>query len=69
VPRPTVVRAYAYAIIRTMKMESHGLDADQYEPEVADKRRDQVVVRMLATAPQPHPKAKPGRKRGRPVAS
>jgi len=50
-------------------MESHGLDADQYEPEVADKRRDQVVVRMLATAPQPHPKAKPGRKRGRPVAS
>lgn len=41
-------------------------DEDEYSPEEAARRRDEVIRRMLATPPQPKPKAAPGAKRGRP---
>jgi hypothetical protein len=34
-----------------------------------ERRRDEVIRRMLNTPPKPHPKPKPGRRPGRPVAS
>ena len=37
--------------------------------EEVEKRRDEVLRRMLNTAPKPHPKPKKGRRRGRPIAS
>jgi len=41
-------------------------DQDEYSPEEAARRRDEVVKRMLATPPQPKPKPPTGAKRGRP---
>lgn len=32
-----------------------------------ERRRDEVVRRMIASPPKPRPKAKPGRKPGRPI--
>lgn len=37
--------------------------------EEVERRRDEVIRRMLNTPPKPHPKPKPGRRPGRPVAS
>lgn len=42
---------------------------DHLSESEAAKRRDEVVRRMLATPPKPHPKPKEGRRPGRPVAS
>lgn len=42
---------------------------DSVSETETDKRRDEVVRRMLNTPPKPHPKPKEGRRRGRPVGS
>lgn len=42
---------------------------DERDEKDVERRRDEVVRRMLATKPRPHPKAKEGRRPGRPVAS
>ena len=41
-------------------------DEDEYTPEEAARRRDDVVKRMLSTPPQPKPKKPEGSTRGRP---
>lgn len=38
----------------------------EYTPEEAAQRRDDIVRRMIATPPQPKPKPTPTSKRGRP---
>lgn len=43
-------------------------EKDLTEEEI-EKRRDEVLQRMLNTPPKKHPKPKPGRRPGRPVAS
>jgi hypothetical protein len=39
---------------------------EEYSPDEAALRRDEVVKRMLATPPQPKPKKPAGSNRGRP---
>jgi hypothetical protein len=38
-------------------------DDEQFSPEEAARRRDEIVRRMIATPPQPKPAPKPRRKR------
>jgi len=46
-------------------MESPKIEVE----EGVEKRRDEVVRRMLNTPPRPLPKPKPGRRPGRPIAT
>jgi hypothetical protein len=43
--------------------------SDERDEKEAEKLRDEVIKRMLNTPPKHHPKPKPGRRPGRPVAS
>lgn len=48
----------------TKQADDEGLSEEEVE-----KRRDEVLRRMLNTPPKKHPKPKPGRRPGRPIAS
>jgi hypothetical protein len=51
-----------------MKTESTAESGGNFfTQEETEARVERVVKRMLATPPQPHPKATPGRKAGRPI--
>jgi hypothetical protein len=43
--------------------------SDETAEEEVERRRDEVIKRMLNTPPKAHPKPKPGRRPGRPIAS
>jgi hypothetical protein len=38
-------------------------EADQYSEQEAERRRDEIVRRMLSTPPKPHANTKPAKRR------